>query len=149
MGSYRIEARYFDGNGPKNGMLYVLCPSPGKSFIEDLYAKDMERLSRILNTARRIYSAGCRYGFDSQTIKPIVSGGHDIAIFEVRVKGTVIRVASYIHEGWIPIYLFDFDSHQGSKSKLPKRHIKRAAELACEARACAREFDFSEYNGKK
>lgn len=54
-----------------------------------------------------------------------------------------------IHAGYIPIYLFDFDTHQGSANNLPKRFIKRAQEMAALAKSCAEAYDFSDYSGER
>lgn len=147
MDGFHIEPRFFDDKEPGRGMLYVLCPDSGKSFIDELARSDVGRLSRILVTAKRIYDYGCAFGFASQTIKRIEAGKCAVAVFEVRVKGTVIRVAAHIHNSAIPIYLFDFDTHQGARSHLPRRHIDHAKELAAIAAKCAEQFDFSDYRG--
>lgn len=89
------------------------------------------------------------FGFDSKAIV-VIKGAHiGVTVFEVRVKGTVIRVTAYIHARYIPIYLFDFDAHQGSANNLPKRLIKRVQEMAALAKSCAEAYDFSDYSGER
>lgn len=144
-----IGKYFFNKKRPDEGVFYALRQANGKSFVEDCAKRDPYRLSRILKTLKRIFDYGCSFGFDSKTIVEIKGARVGIAVFEVRLKGTVIRVAAYIHAGYIPIYLFDFDTHQGSANNLPKRFIKRAQEMAVLAKSCAEAYDFSDYSGER
>ncbi len=144
-----ICRHYFNDGDESSGLMYVLRQGNSKSFMEDCARTDRTRLASIVKTAKRIYDHGCSFGFDSGTIKRIRAGKIDIDVFETRVNGSVIRIATYIHNGWIPIYLFDFDTHQGSGNNLQQRHIARAVAMALTARDCAANYDFSEYAGRR
>ena len=144
-----IGKYYFDDKRPDEGTFYVLRQGKERSFIEDCARKDPYRLSRILKTMKRIYDYGCTFGFDSKTIVRIKGKDIDVDVFEVRIKGTVIRAAAYFYEGYIPIYLFDFDTHQGSANNLPRRFIARARDMALLARRCSETYDFSDYEGER
>ena len=101
-----IKPHYFKKGHEESGIAYALCLNGSRSFIDDLAGnhKDAYRLSRILKTLKRIYEHGCDYAFESDTFKHIKGKDIDIDVVEARVAGSVIRVAAYIHEDWIPIY---------------------------------------------
>lgn len=142
-----IKRHLFDEKDESKGVMYALSPGGTKDFIDDCIRTDRDRLRGIVKTAKRIYDRGCSYGRASETIKRIHAGQNSIDVFETRVKGTVVRVATYIYEDWIPIYLFDFDTHPGTGNNLPKHHIDRAVKMAKIAEECAKDYDFSEYKG--
>lgn len=144
-----IKRHYFDENDTHKGMMYALQRTGGNDCIDDCARTDPQKLRAIARTAKRIYDRGCSFGFASETIKQIKAGRSSVQVFEVRVKGTVIRVAAHIHENWIPIYFFVFDTHQGSGNNLPKHHIDRAVSMAQAAAECAKDYDFSEYGGAR
>ena len=144
-----IVQYHFNEKHPDEGTFYVLKQGGEKTFIEKCARKAPYRLSRILKTMKRIYDRGCKFGFDSETIVRIKGVDADVSVFEVRVKGAVIRVAAYIHAGYIPIYLFDFDTHQGSANNLPKRFIERALDMAVLAKSCSETYDFFDYEGER
>lgn len=100
-----IKRHYFDENDTHKGMMYALQRTGGNDCIDDCARTDPQKLRAIARTAKRIYDCGCSFGFESETIKQIKAGRTSVQVFEVRVKGTVIRVAAHIHENWIPIYL--------------------------------------------
>lgn len=125
--------------------MYVLVGAREKSFVDRCIAKDPHRARRITLVAERVFDRGVEWGFESSTIKRLKGAEGAVAVFEVRVKGSVIRVAAYLHNGSIPIYLFDFDSHSGSRNNIPENILSRAAESAKRAAACAAEYDFDEY----
>lgn len=125
--------------------MYVLAGSGEKSFIDKCIDKDPHRARRIVTTIERVFDRGIEWGFASSTIKRLKGISGDVAVFETRVNGSVVRVATYLHEGDIPIYLFDFDSHSGSRNNIPGHVLRRAADAAKRAESCAGSYDFEEY----
>lgn len=108
--------------------IYVFAPDGKPSFFDECLRKDPDRAVRISKTVKRVSEFGLEWAFDSQTIKPIRGTTEDVAVFETRVKGRVIRVATYIHERHEPVYLFDFDTHAGSGNNLPDVIKERAVQ---------------------
>lgn len=140
---FAIQKHYLDKEEAK--WMYTLVGAGEKSFIEKCASKDPHRVARIVSTAIRIFDRGVSWGFRSETIKKLkgIKGG--IAVSEVRVKGGVVRVATYLHLDDIPIYLFDFDTHSGSRNNIPKHVLDRAAAAAKHAESCASDYNFKEY----
>ena len=139
--TWAIRRHYLDGE--HTAWMYALGNPSDKDFMDRCLAKDPKRAQRIAVTVRRIIDRGCAWAFASETMKRLVLGKGKLAKFEVRIKGGLIRIAAYLHLNEIPIYLFDFDTHQGSQSNLPRRHIEHALELATIARECCEHYDFS------
>ena len=123
----------------------VLKKANKPSFLSDCFRKDRHRARRIEKVARQVFERGEGWARDADVIKRLHIGKCKVSVFEVKVKGTVIRVAAYMHNDRVPIYLFDFDTHSGSKNNIPKHILSRAADAAETAERCAREYDFSEY----
>lgn len=119
---------------------YVLALAPigTDTFIEKMMStpKKQVRAASIVKTMRRIIDNGIEWAFDSETFKPLDSG---LALCELRVSGKVIRVMTYLHKGQTPIYLFDFDSHQGKGSGIPENIMEKAESLAKAAKECMEE----------
>ena len=128
----------------KRKWVYTLKSDGGKSFLDDCVRKDPQRAKRIANTAERIFDRGVSWALCSDTIKAIKTPKGELHVFEAVVRGTTIRVATYLHRK-IPIYLFEFTTHQGRKNNLPQRFIDRAIEMSKIAAECVREYDFNEY----
>ncbi|WP_346675722.1 hypothetical protein [Enorma phocaeensis] len=126
--------------------MYVLSKH-GRSFISKCRAREPNRARRIERTAERVFDHGVSWAQTADVITEIKAVRQNIAVFEVHVKGTVIRIAAYLHLGLIPIYLFDFDTHSGSKNNLPAHYKDRAAEMAKIAKSCVQNYDFAEYKG--
>lgn len=116
--------------------MYVLAPVGRKSFMEEMSddPKKRRRAALIANAAWRVARNGIGWAFSSETFKWVVKG---ISVCELKVKGEVIRVMTYLDDGLaIPVYLFDFDGHQGKRGVIPPSIIARAKKLAGEAAIC-------------
>lgn len=114
----------------------VLSRDGKPSFIEELARspKTRRRASLIARTADRIERFGIDWAFESTTLKWVSA---DISLCEMRVSGKVIRVMTYLTPGTTsPIYLFDFDGHQGKGGSIPPHLLRKAEQLAQEARSC-------------
>lgn len=120
--------------------LDVLAKRDRPSFIDDCLRKDRDRAARIITTAVRVHRYGLDWAYCSGTIKRIRGGEPRVAVFETRVKGSVIRIATYIDKSQHPVFLFDFDTHAGGGNKLPEHDKERAFELAAIAEQCAKDF---------
>lgn len=144
--SSRIGKHYL--NRRRGKWIYALKSPSGKTFLDDCMRKDPDRAARFASTAERVFDRGCTWAFDSGTIKRIKTGSISIDVFETVVKGGVIRVATYVYLGYIPIYLFDFKTHPGSGNNLPDHDIKRAIQSAEVAAKEAQCYDFSAYEGR-
>lgn len=112
--------------------------------MDDLVRTNKDRAARIRTTATRIFDNGIEWALESHTVVEIAAGKGNIAVFETRVKGSVIRVATYLYEKRVPIYLFDFKTHPGSRNNLPRRHIDRAIQLARAAERIAPHYPLEE-----
>lgn len=124
--------------------MYLLSKQ-GKTFLAKCRIKDPNRARRIEKVASRVFDNGVSWARSAEVITEMFAGKQDVAVFEAHVKGTVIRVATYLHQGMIPIYLFDFDTHSGSKNNLAQHHIDKAVAQAKIAKQCSDYFDFYEY----
>lgn len=104
-------------------------------FLEKLSCspKTRDRAVLISRTANRIHDNGLDWAFQSETLKSI---DDELSLCELRIKGRVIRVMTYIHNKQIPIYLFDFDGHQGKTGKVSSNILKKGKQLSEEARKC-------------
>lgn len=140
---YEIRKYFLDKEEKK--WVYVLAVSGRKSFIDKCLIRDSHRAARIASTVERVFDRGVSWGLASSTIKNLRGTRGNVVVSETRVKGGVVRIATYLHLGNIPIYLFDFDSHSGSGNNVPGHVLGRAAEMARHAKDCATGYDFAEY----
>jgi hypothetical protein len=113
----------------------ILVSTGRKTFMEKLAGnpKDQNRAAVIAKTADRVGRNGISWAKASKTLKAITA---TVSVFELRVPGKVIRVMTYVHDGETPVYLFDFDGHQGKGGKIPQSLIDKANTLAEAAREC-------------
>lgn len=70
---------------------------------------------------------------DSETLKLLNA---ELALYELRIKGKIIRVMTYVHNDQVPVYLFDFEGHQGKTGQIRKEHMEKAQKLAKIAKEC-------------
>ena len=107
------------------------------TFIGDLQSsgKTIDRASLISKSAKRIAMGGIEWAIVSRKLRKIDS---DLALFEMKINKSVIRVMTYIHEEETPVYLFDFDGHQGKTGKIPQSYIDKGREMAIHAAECMR-----------
>lgn len=112
----------------------VLARKGAQSFMEKMTGnpKRHQRAEQIRRAAERVARNGVEWAKVSKTLKAIAP---DLYVYELRVPGKVIRVMTYLHNGIEPIYLFDFDGHQGKKGGIKASDIEKAQELAAEAAA--------------
>lgn len=113
----------------------MLAPCGADTFMEKMAAtpKMQERAALIARTMRRVSENGVDWAFESKTFKSLEP---ELSLCELRVKGKIIRVMTYIHDNQVPIYLFDFDGHQGKRSNIPANIKRKGKELAKIAREC-------------
>lgn len=113
----------------------ILVAAGRKTFMEKLAGnpKDQDRAALIARTVDRVGRNGIPWAKESKTLKTITA---TVSVFELRVPGKVIRVMTYLHDERAPIYLFDFDGHQGKGGKIPQSLIDKASKLAEAAREC-------------
>ena len=140
---WEIAKHYLDEKETK--WMYVLKKTNRPSFLSECFRTDRHRARRIEKTARQVFERGTDWARKAEVIKNLHIGKCKVSVCEVRINGTVIRVAAYMHKGRIPIYLFDFNTHSGSKNNIPDHFLNRAADTATIAESCAKEYDFSEY----
>lgn len=119
----------------ENTSMNILTATGRQTFMEKLISnpKGQNRAALIARTVDRVGRNGIPWAKESKTLKTITS---TISVFELRVPGKVIRVMTYLHDEKTPIYLFDFDGHQGKGGKIPQNLIDKASELAEAAREC-------------
>lgn len=55
--------------------------------------------------------------------------GTSLSLYELKVDGKVIRIMTYVHHDATPVYLFDFDEHQGKHAGIPKHVMDRGKKL--------------------
>lgn len=125
--------------------MYALTDGRGKSFLDDCPKSDSYALQRIVTTIERVFDRGVSWAKESGTIKQLKGVGGNVAVFETKVKGGVVRIATYLHMGNIPIYLFDFNTHSGSRNNIPRHYLIRALKEAEAAAQYVQEYDFNEY----
>lgn len=135
-----IKVHYLDKS--KRRWIYALSPSGGATFFDDCLRRDKQRLVRISKALARVFDAGVPWAKEAGVLKRI--RGADVSVFEAKVGRTVIRVAAYLHNGSIPIYLFDFDTHSGSGNNLPQHYIEKASNMARTAKLVAETYTFYE-----
>lgn len=124
--------------------MYVLKRSDGPSFMDDFIRKEPQAAARIGTTAIRIFDNGVGWALESGTLARIKGTKGSVVVFETRVKGDVLRVATHLHKNRIPIYLFIFKTHAGSNNNLPEHDKQHAVDMARHAADCARNYDFGE-----
>ena len=132
-------------NREETKWVYALTDGKGKSFLDNRPKSDAYTMQRIVTTIGRVFDRGVAWAKESGTIKQLKGVSCNVAVFETKVKGGVVRIATYLHMGNIPIYLFDFNTHSGSRNNIPRHYLDRASEAAEVAAQCAQEYDFSEY----
>lgn len=121
---------------PDDAVMRVLSPVGRRSFMDEMVAdpKKRQRAALIARTAYRVERNGIGWAFESETFKWL---SKDVSVCELRVKGNVIRVMTYLERGIaFPVYLFDFDGHQGKRASIPSALIAKAETLAKEAAKC-------------
>ena len=113
----------------------ILTATGRQTFMEKLVSnpKGQNRAALIARTADRVGRNGIPWAKETKTLKTITS---TVSVFELRVPGKVIRVMTYVHDEKTPIYLFDFDGHQGKGGGIPQNLIDKANKLAEAAREC-------------
>ena len=127
---------YALGSDSSVEMLCIAKPN-GQTFIDELTRdkKGQARAGRIAKTIERVLKLGNEWAWQSKTFKEIKGTGcNDIVVLETRVKGSVIRVATYIDLADRPVFLFDFDAHSGSDGGIKKSVKEMAVRLASYAR---------------
>lgn len=106
-----------------------------RTFIDKLIdsPRTEERLDRITKMARRVAEYGIDWAFSSGKLKLLEN---DLALYELKVGNTTIRVMTYLHEKQTPVYLFDFTGHKGKTGSISKNDMEKGRQLAKEARQC-------------
>lgn len=137
-----IDKHYLDIENSK--WMYVVKRKNGKSFMDDCIRKEPQYASRIGTTALRVFDNGIEWALETGTLTRIKGTKGPIVVFETRVKGDILRVATYLHENSIPIYLFIFRTHGGSNNNLSEHDKQHAVEMAKRAAACAESYMFGE-----
>lgn len=135
-----IDRHFLDRK--KTQWIYLLKRMGGESFMDACLRKDPDRAARIAVTAKRVLEYGLEWAIDSDTIKKIKGTKGPVAVFETRAGRRTIRVATYLHDNQIPIYLFDFTTHCGSHNNLPDNERDKADKMAQLAAQCARNYHF-------
>lgn len=115
--------------------MQVLAPTGSKSFIDKLIEapKSQSRLIKITKMAQRVAEAGVGWAITAQKLKLLED---DLALYELKIGNTTLRIMTYLHNQTQPIYLFDFEGHQGKTGQIPQGCMKRGRTLAKAAREC-------------
>lgn len=115
----------------------VLTRSGEDDFLTDLAStgKTRNRAVLIARMAARVARNGTDWAVAAKKLKPV---SRDVSMFELRIDRRVIRVMAYIHDdpAHTPVYLFDFDGHQGKSGKIDRNLIKKGERLAAIAAKC-------------
>ena len=116
----------------------VLANGDRLTFLEKA---SVERASRMASFMCKVAANGVSWALEAGILKAIKGLKGDISIFELKCKGTVIRVMTYIHGGTErrPVYLFDVNAHRGSDGGCSPADKRKAVRLALEARKCMEE----------
>ena len=98
----------------------------------------VERASRMAGFMCKVAANGVPWAMEAGILKSIKGVNSGVAIFELKCRGTTIRVMTYIHDGAgrTPVYLFDIDAHKGADSGLSREIKLKALRLAREAQRC-------------
>lgn len=138
-----------------DAMVLVLAQEGRPSFIEKLRnsGKGVDRASVIAKAMLRLSTYGTSWAMDIKHLRLLRREGDGLAVYELRANDKVIRVMTYVHDDRdkTPVYLFDFDGHQGKTGKVPRRQIERGVNLARAARECmhARECGEGRQDGEE
>ena len=98
--------------GCGSGIMVLADEDSEETFLDEMAGdpRTRETASRIVRAAHRISESGIAWAIDSQTLKRL-KGTKGLALFELRAKGTVHRVMTYVHAGSTPVLLFHFEGH--------------------------------------
>lgn len=107
----------------------VLAPAHTKSFIEKLVGdpKTRQRANAIVKAMAQIAKNGTKWARQANKLRFL---GTSLSLYELKVDGRVIRIMTYVHHDATPVYLFDFDGHQGKHAGIPKHVMDRGKKLA-------------------
>lgn len=107
----------------------VLAPAHTKSFIEKLVGdpKTRQRANAIVKAMAQIAKNGTKWARQANKLRFL---GTSLSLYELKVDGKVIRIMTYVHHDATPVYLFDFDGHQGKHAGIPKHVMDRGKKLA-------------------
>lgn len=120
----------------KSHYALVLCKVSDQDTFFDQMALDPKRkdeAAALRKVLIRLYRYGIEWGIASGSIKILQGSKKNLLICEVKVKRTVYRIMSYLHDKTTEplILLFDFKGHtQRAAGGIPKRYIDRADKLA-------------------
>lgn len=121
----------------KDTLVNVLAKEGEKDFLSKLHSsgKTKYRARVIAGMMEKVARFSTDWAIQAKKLKQLTS---DVSVFELRADGKVIRVMTYLHddEQRTPIYLFDFDGHQGKGGHIKKSDLARAKKLASLARGC-------------
>lgn len=134
MGSaYRIESIELE----EGFRAHAIAKEGEPCFLEDLASngKTRRRATMILRMALKVARNGTEWAICAEKLKSVTP---TVSVFELRADGKVLRVMTYVHddEERTPVYLFDFDGHQGKTGKIKASVLEKAKRLAIAAREC-------------
>ena len=109
-----------------------LAPGASAPFIAKLAGnpKTRQRAVAITRAVTQVARNGVGWAKESCKFRSLDAG---LALYELKANGKVIRVMTYVHRESVPIYLFDFDGHQGKSGSIPKHVMERGRSLAEQA----------------
>lgn len=107
----------------------VLAPAHTKSFIEKLVGdpKTRQRANAIVKTMAQIAKNGTKWAQQTNKLRFLRT---DLSLYELKIDRKVMRIMTYVHHDATPVYLFDFDGHQGKHASIPRHVMDRGKKLA-------------------
>lgn len=129
------------------GILVLNRIGRNSTFIDDLASNNKTRsVARSINEASlRLIRYGSSWALTTCHLKRLKDPKHSIAIYELRISGSVHRVMAYIHDdpNQTPVLLFHFEGHKGlSRGGIKQATLDKGRELASIAQSLMRkEFD--------
>lgn len=107
----------------------VLARENAASFIDKLLdnPRTRRRAGAITKAIAQVSKNGVEWAKQADKLKFLNAG---LSLYELKIGGRVIRIMTYVHCDSVPVYLFDFNGHQGKSRKIPRHIMDRGEKLA-------------------
>lgn len=113
----------------------VIARSGQDTFLREMAESKRQReiASAVQRAALRLAEYGTTWAIDSESLKMLHGLDKRVRVYELKVKSTVHRVATYVHddENRTPVLLFYFEAHvQRAAGGIPPSTLRKTERLA-------------------